>query len=281
MIHVLVEKRQLPWGFFFSLAARCAMKRDKILAWHFGDRCLNYGDNRVMRIGVRQRFKPQHKNNKLIMCQCGLHASIDIMDALTYARGEIIRRVEISGSKIIKPDKICAEYRKTIWAIPGEKLLIRFACFCALDVKENWKTPIPDILLRWLRTQDEGIRDAARNAARNATQNAAKSSAERAAWSAAWSATESAAQSITEGATWNAAEGVTWGAARNAARNATRSAARGAGEGITWSATRSAAEGITWNAARNTAECVAWSATEGYQRQQLLKMIYAEKQRKP
>ncbi|KKM07631.1 hypothetical protein LCGC14_1731950, partial [marine sediment metagenome] len=116
-----------------------------VLAWHFGTRSLGFGDGRRIRIGVRQRFRPANGHTDLVMCECGMHASVDIFDALSYARGDIIRRVELSGRVIVDCDKICAEYRNTVLAVEGVRLLRQFACRCALDVIDLWASPVPDV----------------------------------------------------------------------------------------------------------------------------------------
>jgi hypothetical protein len=65
------------------------------------------------------------------MCQSGLHASVDILDALYYAPGPIICRVELGGRIERGIDKCVAERRRVLWWVDGEKLLWKFAYMCA------------------------------------------------------------------------------------------------------------------------------------------------------
>ncbi|KKN29888.1 hypothetical protein LCGC14_0839660 [marine sediment metagenome] len=175
--------------------------RKPLLAWHFGGNRLGFRDGRRFRIGARQKFRPTSDGHtKLRMCYCGMHASVDILDALSYAQGTIIRRVELSGKAITDKDKICAEYRKALWALDSEKLLRRFACRCALDVIDLWSAP--EVVVQYLRTQDETIRAAAWDAARAAAWDAARAAAWDAARAAAWDAARAAA--------WDAARAAAW-----------------------------------------------------------------------
>jgi hypothetical protein len=60
-----------------------------------------------------------------------LHASVDILDALDYAPGPIICRVELGGRIERGIDKCVAERRRVLWWVDGEKLLWKFAYMCA------------------------------------------------------------------------------------------------------------------------------------------------------
>ncbi len=126
--------------------------------WHFmsKDRKLGYGDNRK---AVKGRWL-EH-DGPLELSQSGLHASQNIMDALKYAPGPIICRVQLGGTILPGYDKSVAQKRKIDWWVDGEKLLriFKFSCMCALDVIHLCDAP--DIVVKYLQTQDEKIRDAA------------------------------------------------------------------------------------------------------------------------
>ena len=66
----------------------------KILAWHFlrDDGKLNYPPHTLVEVG-----KTYSAVGDLEMCANGMHASERILDALNYAPGAIICRVELSG----------------------------------------------------------------------------------------------------------------------------------------------------------------------------------------
>jgi hypothetical protein len=149
-------------------------------AWHFlpADCRLRYGDGRpittgsVVSVGDPSLLEP---------CRYGMHASLDIIDALDYAPGPVLCRVELTGRIIDDGDKHCAESRRVVWMSDPERsdyVMRKFARRCALDVADLWETP--DIVRRYLETGDESIWAAAWAAAHPAAWDAA--------WAAAWAA---------------------------------------------------------------------------------------------
>lgn len=151
-----------------------------IMAWWFGrgDGSLGFGDTRRPRKGRalvhRGELKP---------CKSGLHASTNILDALKYAPGERLWRVEMSGEVVLENDKLVASRRKHLWCIDAKPVLRKFARMCALDVIDLWDAP--DVVVRYLKTGDESIQIAARSAAWAAALGAAQSAARSAACDAA------------------------------------------------------------------------------------------------
>ena len=131
-------------------------------AWHFvrANKQLGYGDNRIVQVGQTYRYEGKEP---IELCKRGMHGSVKIMDALKYAEGNIICRVELSGDIIHGDDKVVATERKVLAMIDGEKVLRKFACMCALDVIHLWDAH--EIVVRYLKTQDESIRHEARAAA--------------------------------------------------------------------------------------------------------------------
>jgi hypothetical protein len=223
-----------------------------ILAWHFlkEDRTLQFQHGKRERVliepDITLRVKPP-----LVMCEHGLHGSIKPLDALYYAPGPIVCRVEHSGTIIQQDDKLCSTVRKVLWMADATKALHVFACTVAEKAllaeqkagrepsKRSWQAI--KVKRKWLEgnaTNEElsAARSAAESAARSAARSAAESAARSAAWSAAWSAARSAARSAA------------WGAARSAARSAAESAARSAAWSAAWSAARSAAWSAAWSA---------------------------------
>lgn len=122
-----------------------------------------------------------------IMCECGLHASEHPFDALQYAPGEFLHKVELDGIAHSQRDKVVARKRKIVATIDATDVLRRFARSVALDVAHLWNPP--DVVLDYLKTGDESKRAAARAAARDA----ARAAAGDAAWDAAWVAALAAA----------------------------------------------------------------------------------------
>ena len=197
---------------------------DKIQAWHFvsADRKLRNG--RPLVIGKRLTHTGAIK-----LCESGYHASLRAIDALVYAPGPVICRVEIENF-VQDKDKLAARYRTALWAYDATDVLRVFTRSCALDVIDKWACP--EIMRQWLLTGDESLRSAAESAALSAALStarytalstaryAARSAARYAALSAAWYAADSAALS----AAWYAARAAD-SAARYAADNAALSAA--------------------------------------------------------
>lgn len=179
-----------------------------VTGWWFApeDNKLANGDGRVIKVGVTHKIK-----GEIVPCQRGLHLSKRPIDALMYAPGPVIYKVR--GMGIVVPhgnpiDKYaCSERIYLAGGVDCTDLLRRFARLCALDVIHLWSAP--DIVVRYLKTGDESLRDAAWYAASDAARDAARD----AAWYATWAAAKDAA--------WYAA----WAAARAAARDAARDAA--------------------------------------------------------
>jgi len=184
-----------------------------VTGWYFSEesRLLRYGDARPIALGVTHEVAAP-----IELCKRGLHASVRAIDALEYAPGPIVWRVELSGEIKTGDDKCVATHRKYIGGgVDASAVMRAFARRCALDVAHLWD--MPTIVRAYLETGDESIRDAARAAAWDA------------AWGAAWDAATAAA--------WDAARDAAWAAAWDAATDAARAAARAAA----WGAARDAA----------------------------------------
>jgi len=169
---------------------------------------------------------------------------VRIIDALRYATGPYIWRTEHSGVVVQDHDKLASSVRVYVGGgIDATDALRTFARREAWDVRHLWSPPMPEIVVQYLRTGDESLRDAAREVARDtavaattsavasvATRNAAEAAANAAAdaaknaaawdtaWYATWSATEAAAWAAANAATRSAAEAAVWDAARATAR---------------------------------------------------------------
>jgi len=228
----------------------------RILSWHFlrADRKLGYEDGRLAEEGVTHEVA-----GDIALCKRGLHASIRAIDALQYAPGSVVARVELSGAIIHGDDKLVASHRKYLRIIDATELLFEFGCWCAEEAikarrAEGYAIPAAcDEAIAVKRRHMRGdVSDKDLSAAWSAAESAAWSAAE----SAAWSAAESAARSAAESAAWSAAESAAGSAAWSAAESAAWSAAESAARSAAWSAARSAA----WSAARSAAGSAAGSA---------------------
>jgi hypothetical protein len=176
----------------------------KIKAWHFINNDFRTSEGNLL----IERDKIYTATGDLKLCDNGLHGSKDPLDALGYAPGTIICRTEHWGEVIEGYDKICSRYRKALWLADASEVVKKFSKKCALDVIHLWDAP--EVVVKYLKTGDERLRNAARAAARNAARATRATRAAWAAWNAAWDTR----------AAWAA-----W-AARNAARatRATRAA---------------------------------------------------------
>ena len=215
-----------------------------MLAWHFlsEDKRLGYGDRRLVEVGQTLECEGEPA-----LCYNGMHGSVRLIDALYYARGPIICRVEIEGDIIEGDDKLCGRRRTVLWMLDATRILHEFACSCAEDalalVSEPDARSVAAIAAkrRWLAGEITDEELAAAQAA--AWAAAVRAAAVRAATCAA--AVAAAACS----AAWAAADSADAAAADSAARAAACAVARAAVDAA-GAAARNAAWNAEWAAAR-------------------------------
>lgn len=159
-------------------------------AYHFVGETLRDGTP-VPADGVTLKYDGEIK-----LCASGFHASREAWQALDYAPATTLCRVHCAGKIITGDDKLVCTERTIIARIDAEQLLRKFARKCAGDVIHLWDAP--DVVVEYLKTGNEELRDAARDAAwdtlsggvndnpRAAWDVARKAAA--AAWGAAWDA---------------------------------------------------------------------------------------------
>lgn len=177
----------------------------KIQGWHFTDGW-QLRDGQPLVVGKTYSVK-----GPLVMCEWGLHLSRRLIDALWYATGSVISRVEGWGDVIEGDDKDDCRHRTVLAAIDGERLLHYAACKFATDAlhiagvtdKRCWDA---------IRTKRRWLKGKATDEELTAARSAAWVAAQAAAWDAAWDAARAA------GAAWAAA----WVAARSAVEAAAR-----------------------------------------------------------
>lgn len=138
---------------------------EKITAWHFSEEDkLSHGDGRPIVAGKTLRVR-----RPIILCHRGLHASERAIDALRYAMGTMVSRVELFGEVQRGDDKIVATHRKTLWIADSKMELRTFARLCALRVAHLWD--VPGIVMDWLNSGNESHREAALSEAQYALNN--------------------------------------------------------------------------------------------------------------
>ena len=146
-------------------------------AWHFlpADKKLANNDGRLVRVGHTFKCDP----DSLELCKTGFHGSKRIIDALQYAPGPVICKVELGGHIIKGDDKCVASERTVIAMADATNVLHEMACWSAEQALKLVKNPDPrsvaaiEAKRKWLRGE---ITDAELDAARDA------------AWDAAWDA---------------------------------------------------------------------------------------------
>ena len=182
-------------------------KTKTVMAWHWAK----------MDLRTQHSYEPivagetLTAKGDLSLCNNGMHASLCPLQALQYAPGSMLCRVELAGEVIEGDDKLCARSRMVLWIANADNLLHEFACLCAeralkqakVEDKRSWAAI--QAKRDWLAgkiTDDE--LDAAGAAAGAAAWDAARAAARDAAWAAAWAAARAAARAVA------------WAAARDA-----------------------------------------------------------------
>ena len=105
-----------------------------VKAWHWlqKDRRLRYGTKEIVEAGKTYRH-----DDDLVLCNSGLHASKRITDALRYAPGPVVCRVEMGGKFVHGDDKLVATERKVLWMLDATDILWAFARRCALEDRKS------------------------------------------------------------------------------------------------------------------------------------------------
>ena len=134
-------------------------------AWHFTGNTLRDGSP-IPAPGVVLRH-----TGPLVMCESGLHASLQPFDALQYAPGDKLHLVECGGTIQHQNDKLVCTERTIIVSMDAQPLLRSFARQQALSVVHLWDAP--DAVLDYLMG-DDAAWYAAWEAARSAAWDAAR-----------------------------------------------------------------------------------------------------------
>ena len=166
-----------------------------VLAWHFTNG-MKLRDGTPLEVGKTYRHK-----GDVVMCKSGYHASERILDALVYATGNQISRVELWGDVQVDDDKIVARNRRVLWTLDATLILHEFACRVAEAALAKDDKPDPrsvaaiDAKRRWMRGEisDDELAAAKAAAWATAADAAATVPAVAAAKAAAWPAAGPAA----------------------------------------------------------------------------------------
>lgn len=167
---------------------------DTVLGWHFTSQTLKDG-RPVPPVGEWLRH-----DGRIVLRKSGLHMSRRIIEALEYASGPFIHRVEGRGDIQEENGTLVCRERRILCGIDGRRLLREFARDCALAVIHLWDAP--DITRHYLGTLDENIRREVWRAAWGGTlsiaQCAAVSVSVETSWNGAWYAAKYAADALNQ-----------------------------------------------------------------------------------
>jgi hypothetical protein len=114
------------------------MKQTKVLAYHFTDG-MKLRDGQQLKVGRLYKHI-----GELEMCVSGYHASIDILDALSYAPGFTVSRVECSGKIEQQNDKLVCSQRKALWTLDAKKIILKWSIRTATDAIKRVKKTCND-----------------------------------------------------------------------------------------------------------------------------------------
>jgi len=118
------------------------------------------------------------ETGELRICEKGLHASRTPFQALSFAPGFKLHKVEVREIVAETDDKLVARQRKILMTIDAKDLILSFARKQALSVCHLFDCP--PVLKKWLETGDESIRAEARDAAAAYASDAAAYAADAA-----------------------------------------------------------------------------------------------------
>ena len=145
--------------------------------WHFA--AINKNGKPVMRDGTLIEVGKRYEiDGEPVLCEYGYHGSILAIDALKYAPGAWISQRPLEGV-IEGDDKVVGNAFVQQQGADATEVLHEFARLCALDVVRLWDAP--QIVVDYLKTGDDSLRDeacgAAMSAAWGAEMGAARSAA--------------------------------------------------------------------------------------------------------
>jgi len=109
-----------------------------MMGWHFSGTHLDFDLSHIkVKAGLVLRM-----GGPLSLCERRFHASAKPLDALQYASGTIVSRVELFNHVVSEPlqvdtDKAVATGRAHIWVADAERTLHEFALWCANSALER------------------------------------------------------------------------------------------------------------------------------------------------
>ena len=105
-----------------------SMAEGIVLGWHWVRAERRLLDGQPVEQGRTYRM-----DGKPVLCERGFHASERIIDALGYAPGNVLCRVQLGGVIVRDTDKLVATERTVLWMADVAPTLHEFACMVATD----------------------------------------------------------------------------------------------------------------------------------------------------
>ena len=171
------------------------MSENRIKGWHF---CKDWALLDGQKLVVGETY---HVEGELVMCERGLHLSERILDALSYAPGSVVCRVEGWGDVQKDTDKLVCRNRTVLSAIDGTRILHLTACKWATDALKVAKVT-DERCWNAIRTKRLWLDGKATDEELAAEWDAA--------WAAEWDAASAAAWAAARAAAWAAANAAAW-----------------------------------------------------------------------
>lgn len=190
----------------------------------------------------------------------GLHASSCILDAIRYANGPVVCRVELGGKIVRVEGGAVAQSRRVLWAYDASRVLRRFARREALDVIHRWDAPTI------VRSYLESGADVLRTAAKAAAMAIARASAEAKAEAEAEAEAEWRGTMVPAAAAAVAREPLPYGVPWDEAAGAAAAAANKAPWTAAWEASFAAAKATARAAVRDIGDAdwdAVWAGAHG------------------
>lgn len=180
--------------------------------WHFTGDKLRDGSP-LPRPMVWERYK-----GTLLMCRSGLHVGVTPWDALGYAPGDNLRLVEYAEVGEAQKDKIVCAKRRTIAQMDANELLRYFARMQAISCIDRWKQEPTDVVLDYLATGDDSLRETAHLDTLSAMHEVWQNDAVTVAWASSRHNALDAARNTSREAARNTALAAVWSVAMAVAR---------------------------------------------------------------
>ncbi|MCA1668925.1 MAG: hypothetical protein LC793_16320 [Thermomicrobia bacterium] len=170
-----------------------------LIGWKFlrEDRRLGYGDGRELIVG-----KSLSVEGALKLCAVGIHFAVRAVDALAYAPGAILCRVETGDEYLLGDDKGCARAITPLWFADATAALYEHQCDCLERMLLQYRAlklepaqaewDVIAVNRRWLHgeaTIDELI--------------TARATARDTAWATAWDTAWATARATTRATAWD------------------------------------------------------------------------------